>query len=233
MLCRYLPADAACKRKTNIVTRWYPLIIIRGVLAMQFDAVRCSLVCALRLVSNLLKTSSPKYDYCIPNAGFVPPFQLMELISSALRDLAEAEFVGRRDLQNNPLPSPFELVDRQLGSAGLRFNPLQPSGKMGGMPLTPALRDWTKRNVLSAGSLLGKSCQGALLLAGHGEQLQKQGFLFGKHLSLAWQVYINHLWRTRPILEIIMWSRGRARSFNIIISSPYRVSNNLHSAVRV
>jgi len=117
----------------------------------------------------------------------------MELISSALRDLSEAEFVGRRDSQNNPLPSPFEPLDRNLGSARLRFNPLQPSGKVrGDMPLTPALRDWTRRNVLSAGSLLGKSCQGALLLAGHGEQLQKQGFLFGKHLSLAWQV--NHLW---------------------------------------
>lgn len=56
------------------------------------------------------------------------------------------------------------------------------------MPLTPALQDWTRRNVLSAGSLLGKSCQGTLALAGHGVDLQKQGFLFGKHLSLAWQV---------------------------------------------
>jgi len=118
--------------------------------------------------------------------------QLMELISSALRDLSEAEFVGRRDLQNNPLPSPFEPLDRQLGSDRLRFNPLQPSGPLNSMPITPALRDWTRRNVLSAGSLLGKSCQGALLLAGHGEKLQKQGFSFGKHLSLAWQV--NHLY---------------------------------------
>jgi len=146
----------------------------------------------------------------------------MELISSALRDLSEAEFVGRRDSQNNPLPSRFEPLDGKLGSARLRFNPLQPSGKVrGGMLVTPALRDWTRRNVLSAGSLLGKSCQGALLLAGHGERLQKQGFLFGKHLSLAWQV--NHLWlerNQRPKIIHIMSCRERTSllhlSYNLL-----------------
>jgi len=104
-----------------------------------------------------------------------------------LRDLSEAEFVGRRDSQNNPLPSPFEPLNRHFNSK-LPLNPLEPSDSLGNMPLTPALQDWTKRNVLSAGSLLGKSCQGTLALAGHGVELQKQGFLFGKHLSLAWQV---------------------------------------------
>lgn len=88
--------------------------------------------------------------------------QLVELMSSAVRDLTEGEFLGRRDKQNNPLPSP--------------------------PPHTAALADWTQRNVLSAGSLLGKSCQGTLKLAGHGTQLQDQGYKFGKHLALAWQV---------------------------------------------
>ena len=89
-------------------------------------------------------------------------FQLVELMSSAVRDLAEGEFVGRRDQQNNPLPSPQGVSD--------------------------ATEDWTLRNVLSAGSLLGKSCQGTLKLAGHGTELQEQGYKFGKHLALAWQV---------------------------------------------
>lgn len=88
--------------------------------------------------------------------------QLVELMSSAVRDMAEGEFLGRRDKQNNPLPSP--------------------------PPQTAALADWTRRNVLSAGSLLGKSCQGTLKLAGHGTQLQDKGYMFGKHLALAWQV---------------------------------------------
>nr|CAD7396871.1 unnamed protein product [Timema poppensis] len=89
---------------------------------------------------------------------------LVELMSSAVRDLAEGEFVGRRDKQNNPLPSFQE---------------------------SSALEEWTQRNVLSAGSLLGKSCQGTLKLAGHGAELQDQGYKFGKHLALAWQACLD------------------------------------------
>lgn len=51
--------------------------------------------------------------------------------------------------------------------------------------------EWELRHILSAGSLLGKSCQGALKLAGHPESFQKQGYLFGKHLSLASQACID------------------------------------------
>lgn len=52
-------------------------------------------------------------------------------------------------------------------------------------------REWALRHILSAGSLLGKSCQGTLKLAGMSEKLQQQGYLFGKHLSLAWQACID------------------------------------------
>lgn len=90
-------------------------------------------------------------------------------MSSAVRDLAEAEFVGRRDDQNNPLPS------------------IPPADRTG-----YAVAEWTLRNVLSAGALLGKSCQGTLKLAGHSDEMQEQGYKFGKHLALAWQV-INEL----------------------------------------
>jgi Geranylgeranyl pyrophosphate synthase len=103
-----------------------------------------------------------QHQWSYVKAQIIPFFQLVELMSSAVRDLAEGEFVGRRDQQNNPLPSPQGVSD--------------------------ATEDWTLRNVLSAGSLLGKSCQGTLKLAGHGTELQEQGYKFGKHLALAWQV---------------------------------------------
>lgn len=88
-------------------------------------------------------------------------------MSSAVRDLAEAEFVGRRDSQNNPLPA------------------IPPEDRTG-----YAVKEWTLQNVLSAGALLGKSCQGTLKLAGHNEEIQEQGYKFGKHLALAWQVSV-------------------------------------------
>ncbi|KOX77979.1 Decaprenyl-diphosphate synthase subunit 2 [Melipona quadrifasciata] len=93
---------------------------------------------------------------------------IVELMSSAVRDLAEAEFVGRRDNQNNPLPSvpPEDRKDY-------------------------AVKEWTLRNVLSAGALLGKSCKGTLKLAGHSNEIQEQGYNFGKHLALAWQACLD------------------------------------------
>lgn len=52
-------------------------------------------------------------------------------------------------------------------------------------------REWSFRHTLSSGSLLGKSCQGTLKLAGQPKSLQKQGYLFGKHLALAWQASMD------------------------------------------
>ncbi|XP_053979701.1 all trans-polyprenyl-diphosphate synthase PDSS2 [Hylaeus volcanicus] len=93
---------------------------------------------------------------------------IVELMSSAVRDLAEAEFVGRRDSQNNPLP------------------PVPPENRT-----DYAVKEWTLRNVLSAGALLGKSCKGTLKLAGHSNEIQEQGYNFGKHLALAWQACLD------------------------------------------
>lgn len=107
---------------------------------------------------------------------------LNELMSSALRDLVEFEFLGDSDEQNKPLPGkPSErreeiAVPDEFGTAPLDVRDV----------LGNARAEWTLRNVLGGGSLLAKSCQGAMLLAGHGEELQRKGYLFGKHLALAW-----------------------------------------------
>ncbi|XP_019697362.1 decaprenyl-diphosphate synthase subunit 2 [Harpegnathos saltator] len=90
------------------------------------------------------------------------------LISSALADLAQAEFVARRDNQNYPIPS------------------IPPKDRTG-----YALEEWELLNIYGAGSLLGKSCQGTLKLAGHSNEIQEEGHKFGQHLSLAWQAYLD------------------------------------------
>jgi len=88
--------------------------------------------------------------------------QITDLVASTIQNLAESEFFGRRDKQNNILPLP-------------------PAGRS-------AKDDWTQYHELASGSLLGKSCQGTLKLAGHSTALQEKGYDFGKHLALAWQV---------------------------------------------
>ncbi|XP_059613498.1 all trans-polyprenyl-diphosphate synthase PDSS2 [Phlebotomus argentipes] len=118
--------------------------------------------------------------------------EVIELISSAVRDLAESEFIGERDQQNKPLPSkPRELRARAAeASDDFDFNdvalPLDTDEAIGDPE-----REWAVRHILSAGSLLGKSCQGALKLAGQPKELQHQGYLFGKHLALAWQACLD------------------------------------------
>ncbi|XP_031622308.1 decaprenyl-diphosphate synthase subunit 2 isoform X2 [Contarinia nasturtii] len=121
---------------------------------------------------------------------------LVELISSAVRDLTEAEFIGDRDEQNNPLPSAPPKTPRRITTdvhddydLHLADDVLKPMEKerFMGAPDT----EWALRNILSAGSLLGKSCQGALKLAGLSESTQKLGFHFGKHLVLSWQACLD------------------------------------------
>lgn len=126
---------------------------------------------------------------------------LVELISSAVRDLAESEFIGDRDEQNNPLPSkpnPLRMasgraaaleVDEDSDADWVTSDVLKPLDKDSSMGIPE--KEWALRHILSAGSLLGKSCQGALKLAGHPEAIQRNGYLFGKHLSLAWQACLD------------------------------------------
>ncbi|KAF5282775.1 hypothetical protein FQR65_LT02772 [Abscondita terminalis] len=123
---------------------------------------------------------------CCAELGVLRNQELVSLMSSAVRDLAEAEFVGPRDKQNNPLPArPQPSIEyKQLDDVGLE--PLVVSDALGN-----AQAEWTLRHVLSAGSLLGKSCQGTLKLAGHPYEVQEQGYLFGKHLALAWQACLD------------------------------------------
>lgn len=124
---------------------------------------------------------------------------LVELISSAVRDLAESEFIGDRDEQNNALPSKPNPLRRdtaggteldQLDDAHwVLTDVLKPLDKDASMGIPE--KEWELRNLLSAGSLLGKSCQGAMQLGGHPHALQRRGYLFGKHLSLAWQACLD------------------------------------------
>ncbi|KAL1395223.1 hypothetical protein pipiens_002897 [Culex pipiens pipiens] len=119
---------------------------------------------------------------------------LIELISSSLRDMAESNFIGDRDVQNNPLPTaPGGQASAVHASGDLGFGDLEDNTQP--MSIKDVMgnpeKEWSLRHILGAGSLLGKSCQGALILAGQAVELQKQGYLFGKHLSLAWQACID------------------------------------------
>jgi len=82
------------------------------------------------------------------------------LISSAIGDLVEAEFVGPRDKFGHPL-----LLSDQA-----------------------TIDDWERKAFLSSGSLIAKSCKAAMMLANHDKVKQEMAYAFGKHTALAHQV---------------------------------------------
>lgn len=112
--------------------------------------------------------------------------------------MAESEFIGDRDEQNNPLPSqPSKTPRRQLTTEAIddeferhiSDDVLKPVNKdrLMGSPDS----EWMLRHYLSAASLLGKGCMGALILAQLPEAMRMDGFRFGLHVSLAWQASLD------------------------------------------
>lgn len=116
---------------------------------------------------------------------------LNELMSSALKDLVECDFIGPRDEQNRPLPvKPLPIKDRRNAVLPIEHELASFKTDVKSV-LGNAKLEWVLRNVLGGASLLGKSCQGAMLLAGHDTFIQKQAYLFGRSLALAWQAHLD------------------------------------------
>ncbi|XP_077300289.1 all trans-polyprenyl-diphosphate synthase PDSS2-like [Arctopsyche grandis] len=118
-----------------------------------------------------------------------------EMISSALRDLTDGEFIGERDLQNFPMPSvpakeKPELIFNPREDLKLSYF-FKPSPTFDSLDTNDCIgnpvREWTMRTILGGGTLLGRSCEGTVHLAGHDQEFQNNGFVFGCHASLVWQ----------------------------------------------
>ncbi|XP_034833961.1 all trans-polyprenyl-diphosphate synthase PDSS2-like [Maniola hyperantus] len=107
---------------------------------------------------------------------------LSYLISTALRDLSEGEFFGPRDDQNLPLPGRPVKRNEDNFKISCETIPLDVKNMLG----SPE-KEWTLRTMYNGGSLFGRGCEGAVLLAGKTNSDQKKAYLFGCHLCLAWQ----------------------------------------------
>lgn len=111
--------------------------------------------------------------------------RLNEILALTGRDFAESEFIGDRDNQNKPLPS-------------------NPNGNL----LRNAENEWTLRNTLTDGSLLGACCKCSMILGGKSPESQKFAYEFGKHLALAWQASLD--------LDIFQTPFEEGNSFNLV-----------------
>jgi decaprenyl-diphosphate synthase subunit 2 len=120
-------------------------------------------------------------------------YQANILLTTAGRDIGDSNFIGDRDIQNNPLPtSPFEKLEEQKRNPSL-FEEIPTDQIDNTLPfklhdvMGSAEREWQLRHTLGGGTLLGKSCQAALILAKHSEEKQKEVYFMGKHMYLAYR----------------------------------------------
>ncbi|KAK9869816.1 hypothetical protein WA026_003545 [Henosepilachna vigintioctopunctata] len=106
---------------------------------------------------------------------------LQELISTSIRDLAEAHFIQPRDEEDNPLPCyPCYAKENKLSNIDSGpYNQEEYSGN--------PREEWILRTLLNGVNLLAQSCKGALILGEHPDFLQKKAYIFGRSLGLAWQ----------------------------------------------
>ena len=74
---------------------------------------------------------------------------IVEIVSVAIAEFTQSEFLGEQDPQGRVVPS-VNCLDRE---------------------------SWEQRARLAAGGLLAAGCRGAMLLAGHGEDTQVKWFL--------------------------------------------------------
>ncbi|XP_041353985.1 all trans-polyprenyl-diphosphate synthase PDSS2-like [Gigantopelta aegis] len=88
--------------------------------------------------------------------------EVVEIISSAIGDLMEAEFTGLQDNNGDAL-----------------------------LPDTVCFADWKKQTFLSLGSLLAKGCQAAMELASHSEDIKQLAFAYGENMTYAHQMYAD------------------------------------------
>ena len=100
-------------------------------------------------------------DYLLANActglAALRITKIVEIISIAIAEFTQSEFIGQQDPQGRVVPTEDQL----------------------------SLDSWLTRARLSVGSLLGAGCQGTMLAAGYGEDMQQAARQLGLHLALA------------------------------------------------
>ena len=100
-------------------------------------------------------------DYLLANASTglaslrVP--KIVEMVSVAISEFSQSEFLDQQDPQGRVVPTEATLD----------------------------IQNWLVRARLGSGSLLAAGCQGAVMLGGHGDQLQSVAAQLGLNLALA------------------------------------------------
>ncbi|XP_050669256.1 all trans-polyprenyl-diphosphate synthase PDSS2-like [Leptidea sinapis] len=107
--------------------------------------------------------------------------EVLYIVSTALKDLSESEFLGERDEQNKPIPGKpkNDAADRNITFTTTSISIDDVLGN--------PRKEWTARSLFNGVSLLGRSCQSVMLLGQQNREIQNSAYHFGCNVGLAWQ----------------------------------------------
>ncbi|CAH0556611.1 unnamed protein product [Brassicogethes aeneus] len=105
------------------------------------------------------------------------------LISTALRDLNESNFIEPRDKQNKPLPAkPLKKKTEIEVPVELTMQPYKISEYLGS-----AKSEWTIRSLLGGATLMARSCEATMILS-ENIPYQNSAHVFGRNMGLLFQI---------------------------------------------
>lgn len=112
---------------------------------------------------------------------------MLKIISSAMCDIIDLNFIGEQDKDGNPLPfKPGQIPKSEGFTMDQSSKPLKLEGTSG-----TAEDEWMARQVLHRAFLIAKGCQAAAVLAKQTSKIQRNSFELAKHLYLTWQAFIE------------------------------------------
>ncbi|XP_050358894.1 all trans-polyprenyl-diphosphate synthase PDSS2-like [Nymphalis io] len=106
---------------------------------------------------------------------------VLYIVSIALKELSESEFIGDRDEQNMPLPGKPKIANDDF-SLTFDTTSMEANNVLG-----KPRKEWTARTMFSGVSLLGRGCQSAMVIGKQSRENQNYAYHFGCHAGLAWQ----------------------------------------------
>jgi decaprenyl-diphosphate synthase subunit 2 len=115
---------------------------------------------------------------------FLRDAESFEIMTSAMRDIVDSNFIGENDADGSPLPfEPGQIPKMKIESFETSLHPIKLEGT--------AEDEWMFRQIIHRGNLIAKGCRVVSLLAKSPQSVQRNCFDLGKYLYLTWQAYVD------------------------------------------
>lgn len=137
-------------------------------------------------ILNFNKRSFKKL-YFLHFCNYFRDAEILKIISSAMCDIIDYNFVGERDMAGVPLPlAPGKIPKMKAQDFEAALTPVKLEGLNG-----TAEDEWMIRQTLYRGLLVAKGCRATAVIAKRPANVQKDSFELAKNLFFSWQAFVD------------------------------------------